>query len=221
MVSKLLLAVQETYQRALEAGESSATLRALKAAYYEVRSGLGFNKTPAEYGAFPADPYSHTPAHAGAQQPGMTGQVKEDVLARLGELGVRVRGGRLGFAPSLLHRAEFLDEPVSVAVQGLSGAFVLELEPGSLAFTFCQVPVVYHLGGPPAQITVTRSDGSVGAFEGSTLDAATSREVFERTGAVARIDVTVPGAALEPGVEDRQPKDEPTPLRPERTESVR
>ncbi|UCH24531.1 MAG: hypothetical protein JSV66_11300, partial [Trueperaceae bacterium] len=221
MVSKLLLAVQETYQRALEAGESSATLRALKAAYYEVRSGLGFNKTPAEYGAFPADPYSHTPAHAGAQQPGMTGQVKEDVLARLGELGVRVRGGCLGFAPSLLHRAEFLDEPVSVAVQGLSGAFVLELEPGSLAFTFCQVPVVYHLGGPPAQITVTRSDGSVGAFEGSTLDAATSREVFERTGAVARIDVTVPGAALEPRVEDRQSKDEPTPLRPERTESAR
>jgi hypothetical protein len=196
MVSKLLLAVQETYQRALEAGESSTLLGALKAAYYEVRSGLGFNKTPAEYGAFPADPYSHTPAHAGAQQPGMTGQVKEDILARLGELGVEVRGGRLGFAPSLLRRAEFLDEAVSPTVRGLSGPVVLRLEPGSLAFTFCQVPVVYHLSGPPAQVTVTRSDGSLSAFEGSTLDAATSREVFERTGAVTRIDVTVPSSPV-------------------------
>jgi hypothetical protein len=38
----------------------------------------------------------------------MTGQVKEDVLARWGELGVEVRDGRLGFAPTLLPRAEFL-----------------------------------------------------------------------------------------------------------------
>ena len=39
---------------------------------------FGKVKTVRSYGAFPSDPYSHTPAHAGAQQPGMTGQVKED-----------------------------------------------------------------------------------------------------------------------------------------------
>ncbi len=38
------------------------------------------------YGAIPTDPYSHTPGFAGAQQPGMTGPVKEDIC-RLGELG--------------------------------------------------------------------------------------------------------------------------------------
>ena len=32
------------------------------------------------------DPYSHTPGGAGAKQPGMTGQVKEEVITRLGEL---------------------------------------------------------------------------------------------------------------------------------------
>ena len=45
------------------------------------------------YGAFPTDPYSHTPAGKGAQQPGMTGQVKEDVISRFGELGVEVKNG--------------------------------------------------------------------------------------------------------------------------------
>jgi len=37
-------------------------------------AGSAFNKTPAEYGAFPTDPYSHTPGHGGASQPGMTGR---------------------------------------------------------------------------------------------------------------------------------------------------
>ena len=72
------------------------------------RDGLGFAKTPAEFGAFPTDPYSHTPRHAGAQQPGMTGQVKEEILTRLGELGVEVEGGRVRFRPLLLRPGEFL-----------------------------------------------------------------------------------------------------------------
>ena len=67
--------------------------------YYDVRAGLGFNKTPEVYGAFPTDPYSHTPGFAGARQPGMTGQVKEEILTRLGELGLSVRDGRGEFQP--------------------------------------------------------------------------------------------------------------------------
>ena len=70
--------------------------------YDRVRHGLGFNKTAAEYGAFPTDPYSHTPAHAGAQQPGMTGQVKEELLARWAELGLTVSRGSIRFSPALL-----------------------------------------------------------------------------------------------------------------------
>ena len=53
--------------------------------------GIGAHKSPVNYGAFPSDPYSHTPAGKGAQQPGMTGQVKEDILSRFGELGLRVK----------------------------------------------------------------------------------------------------------------------------------
>jgi hypothetical protein len=196
MVSKLMLAVQECYERARDAGEPRATLAALAAAYDDVRDGLGFHKPPEVFGAFPTDPYSHTPAHAGAQQPGMTGQVKEDVLARWGELGVEVRGGRLGFAPTLLPREEFLSEVAAPVARAVGGVVPLALEPGSLAFTFCQVPVVYRLIDGDARVELTGRDGTTRVFDGAFLDAASSREVFERRGTVARIEVAVPEASL-------------------------
>src|SRR5690606_32056530 len=106
MVAKLLLAVQEN---ALAAeGEALDRLATL---YARVRAGLGFNKSAEAYGAFPLDAYSHTPLHAGAQQPGMTGQVKEEILTRFGELGVTVADGIVTFAPRLLAQSEFLREP--------------------------------------------------------------------------------------------------------------
>ena len=83
MVAKLLLAVQENFFCAIEDGGDKQACDRLADVYYRVRNGIGFNKTPAEYGAFPTDPYSHTPKHAGARQPGMTGQVKEEILTRL------------------------------------------------------------------------------------------------------------------------------------------
>ena len=75
MVAKLLLAVQEVI---LSSEDSSAAVtEKLKVMYYRVRAGLGYEKTVSQYGAFPTDPYSHTPSAGGAKQPGMTGQVKE------------------------------------------------------------------------------------------------------------------------------------------------
>jgi hypothetical protein len=198
MVSKLQLAVLEIWRRAADAGESPDVTAALAEAYYDVRAGLGFHKTPEVYGAFPTDPYSHTPAHAGAQQPGMTGQVKEDVLTRIGELGVVVQDGRLGFAPGLLQREEFLARPVEASALAVGGLQRLTLEPGSLAFTVCQVPVVYTLSDGPGRTRVTRSDGRTDELDGTTLDAATSREVFDRSGAVTRIEVALPLSALSP-----------------------
>ncbi|MBT8096369.1 MAG: hypothetical protein KJO19_04990, partial [Woeseia sp.] len=65
MVSKLLLAVQENYFAAVEQGADKKVCQRLGEFYYRVRKGIGFNKTPAEFGAFPTDPYSHNPRHAG------------------------------------------------------------------------------------------------------------------------------------------------------------
>ena len=97
MVSKLLLATQEAYWRAVDSGASQPTRESLAKCYFEIRSGIGDQKTPENYGAFPMDPYSHTPGQGGARQPGLTGQVKEDILCRFGELGVFVKKGQIHF----------------------------------------------------------------------------------------------------------------------------
>jgi hypothetical protein len=180
MVSKLLLAVQETFLRADEAGAS-------KACYHDIRAGIGDRKTPHEYGAFPLDPYSHTPAHAGARQPGLTGQVKEDILCRLGELGVLVREGKIMFGPKILPRTAFLAEPAEFTYVNIADVQRrLRLSPGSLAFTYCQVPIVYRLGRSNRMV-VSMADGTKTRSDELDLDATTSRSVFDRTGEVVRI----------------------------------
>jgi hypothetical protein len=88
------------------AAPGAPELPALIAHYRRVREGLGYRKSAADWGAFPADPYSDTPGEGGAQQPGMTGQVKEEILTRWGELGLRVKRGRVHFDPILLDEAE-------------------------------------------------------------------------------------------------------------------
>ena len=96
------------------------------------------HKSPGLYGAFPTDPYSHTPLHRGAQQPGMTGQVKEDILVRFGELGVFVNEGRLSFNPRLLRKDEFrLQEGIFKYRTYNGGNGEIKLAPGQLAFTCC------------------------------------------------------------------------------------
>lgn len=191
MVSKLLLAVNETYFWALEQGVDDVVLAQLADAYYDVRAGIGFNKTPDEYGAFPTDPYSHTPGTAGAQQPGMTGQVKEDILARWGELGVRVTDGRIVFNPALLKKAEFLTRPTTFSYYDVTGAAKsLPLGTGTLAFTYCQVPVVYRLSNEPS-ISITYADGSRTKHEGRELDRSTSAKLFDRTGEIEALEVAL------------------------------
>ncbi|MBN2566187.1 MAG: hypothetical protein JXB46_10800, partial [Candidatus Eisenbacteria bacterium] len=110
MVAKLLVAAQETALRAGSDGSPDALGDRLARLYGRIRSGLGFEKTPGEYGAFPTDPYSHTPRHGGAKQPGMTGQVKEEILTRFGELGVSVEDGVVSFRPTLLESGEFIKQ---------------------------------------------------------------------------------------------------------------
>jgi len=95
MVSKLVLAVQESSLRAMDSGASDEIIGKMLDHYYEMQAGIGVHKSPELYGAVPTDPYSHTPATKGAQQPGMTGQVKEDILSRIGELGAFIKDGKL------------------------------------------------------------------------------------------------------------------------------
>lgn len=123
MVSKLLLAVGENIQHSASSHQPSAVER-LVSHYFEIREGIGSHKRPDEYGAFPFDPYSHTPTMAGVQQPGMTGQVKEDIISRWFELGVSVRDGQITYAPTMLRDEDFKD--------------------GELHFTYCGTEIIYR-----------------------------------------------------------------------------
>jgi len=185
MVAKLLLAVQECHDRASEVARPS-----LRAAYAAIRDGLGFRKAPEEYGAFPTDAYSHTPRHLGAQQPGMTGQVKEEILTRLGELGVRVEAGRVRFAPTLLDDAEF-GAAERFEIVGPDGRErIVRVPEGGLGFTFCQVPVLY-VPSPTAFVEVVTADGSVDTHAGDRLPAGRSADLFSRNGRITSIRVGV------------------------------
>jgi hypothetical protein len=191
MVAKLLVAVEECHA---QAGDSAARAR-LHEAYCHVRDGLSFRKTPEQYGAFPTDAYSHTPRNAGAQQPGMTGQVKEEVLTRMGEL-VGLADGCLTFAPHLLAASEFCQSAAAFDYVDAAGKEAqVQLPPRSLAFTFCQVPIVYRLGDEAA-ITVQRAHGGSTTITGATLPAELSRELFNRTERITSITVTLKETSL-------------------------
>ena len=198
MVSKLLLATQENFFAALDGDAGPEVCQRLGALYYRVREGIGFNKTPAEYGAFPTDPYSHTPGHGGAQQPGMTGQVKEEVLSRFGELGLRVAGGEVRFDPRLLRAREFSSEPRRFRFLDVDGQWQeLSVPPSGLAFTWCQVPIVYRLlGEGRATLAVTWQDGRTQTLPTPSLPAEISAEFFRRSGRIRQISLEFPQELL-------------------------
>ena len=176
MISKLLLAVQENALKAYKENNPQQFTE-LKALYYKVRSGLGFNKSPELYGAFPADPYSHTPYLKGAQQPGMTGQVKEEILTRWSELGLFIENGTVTFNPVLLQKEE-IDKA------------------GCLHFTWCKIPVTYEFSAKEqAQIIITINEDNENktakpvVIQGHTIANELASEIFERSGKIKEIKV--------------------------------
>jgi len=191
MVSKLRLAVQETCIKAIENYTDPVITGKLLEHYYEIDAGIGVHKPPDLYGAFPTDPYSHTPRHRGAQQPGMTGQVKEDILARFGELGVFVRDGKIAFNPCLLRNKELLSQPDSFEYHTAEGRkTMISLKTGQLCFSFCNVPVTYT-ESDHEKITLKYSDGKTEEFDGKALDRYSSNLIFSRTGKISLIEVSV------------------------------
>lgn len=168
MVSKLLVAIGETIQNALDTNADAAVIDRLKAHYAAVQEGIGAHKTPAEYGSFPFDAYSHTPTMAGVQQPGMTGQVKEDIISRFFELGLHVINGEIHIQTAMLRPEEFKD--------------------GELRFTYCQTPFIYRLGETES-IEVEMQDSL--HIESLCLSRTLSRHIFSRDKQIKQVIVTV------------------------------
>ena len=187
MVSKLILAVQETILRT----RSEKSTGALIEKYADIRRGQCFNKTPELYGAFPMDPYSHTPKGHGAKQPGMTGLVKEEIITRQVELGLSINEGNLSFDFLLLDRHEFLTAPSIYSYWSVDGKQQqIELKVGTLAYSICQVPVILQASTLKC-IEVHLSDGSTQQIEGHVLDPINSKHIFTRDGFVHHLCVYI------------------------------
>lgn len=187
MVSKLGLAVSENLFAAIDNGESDDVIQSLRTHLDAVRAGIGAEKSPLDYGAFPSDPYSHTPENAGVKQPGMTGQVKEDVLVRFAELGAHVEDGRVRFRLDLFDRQELLREPAEFSYFDIHGTQqTIQIPQHGFTYTFCQVPVTY-VNAQQDAIHLRRSDGETVVVEGTQLDEGSSRSLFLRTGEILEI----------------------------------
>lgn len=187
MVAKLLLAVQETVLRF----RNMPCAPALLEQYRDIRQGLGFNKSPEAFGAFPTDPYSHTPKGQGAKQPGMTGQVKEEILTRQAELGYTVKNGQLAFDLLMFDPTELLAAPATFSNLDVTEKHLkIELEAGSLAYTICQTPVIFQTGEHPG-ITIHYKDGTLQRIEGHVLDETNSQHIFLRDGRVHYLSVSI------------------------------
>ena len=121
----------------------------------------------------------------------MTGLVKEEIIARLAELALTVEEGCLVFDPSLLNPEELLSSAATFDFIDIKGEHQsLSVPAGSVAFTYCQTPVILMVG-EAAEIVVETSDGQRMTVEGSRLDQETSAPIFKRDGFIEEIRVRV------------------------------
>jgi hypothetical protein len=119
----------------------------------------------------------------------LTGQVKEYIISRWGELGVVVREGRLSFQPILLRKEELLSVPGIFTYYDIHGkSNEIPLEQNNLAFTYFQVSIIYRLSGE-SKVAIMSYHGDEQFISGNTSDRLTSESIFRREGKIARIDV--------------------------------
>ena len=193
MVSKLLLAVQEVFLKSVQNEEDIKLIQQIGDYYYKIRSGLSADKSPEEYGAFPFDAYSHTPYKSGAKQPGMTGQVKEEIITRMGELGCFVSNGQIIFNPLLLRKSEFLTKSKQFYYfDVLNKKINKKLAKDSLCYTYCQIPILYQLSEEGFSINIQYKDGKNEKFNGNKIKRKISNYIFKRNDIVREICVKIP-----------------------------
>ncbi|MCF8226453.1 MAG: hypothetical protein K9J30_11305 [Bacteroidales bacterium] len=168
MVSKLQLTIAENIQR-FKTNAGKEKISRLRTIYDDIREGIGVHKNPADYGAIPTDPYSHTPSMMGAQQPGMTGQVKEDIISRWFEMGIEVHDGKIVFHPDRINKKD------------------LDMQ-GELSFTLCGTPVRYTPGLEFIILLVTANEDEIVCYSGE-IERDHSQGIFARKGDVKEIRV--------------------------------
>ncbi len=165
--AKFTLAILETAQKAHANGED---ISEIYQHYNNILQGFIYRKTPSECGAIPIEPYSHTSFNEKSEQPGMTGQVKESIIMRRGELGVQVLDGKISFEPIFLRKDEF-DEN------------------NEIKFTCYGVPCVYKTDSTKA--IAINANGERKFQNSYTLDSELCRQIFERRSEINLIEIFI------------------------------
>ena len=195
MVAKLLVSVGECVLAAERDGASDEAVDRLRKSYARVRDGLGFRMNAERFGALPIDAYSHSDGRGRAKQPGMTGQVKEELITRRMELGVRVEPEGIRFAPTLLPEEDWTTRATTWSIRDRRDGRLTDLgiPTAGLGFLCLGVPVIMHREDGGTRIEVERVDGGTDVIEGDRLDRETSRSLIQRDGTIARIRITLGG----------------------------
>ena len=100
-----------------------------------------------------------------------------------------MKDGQLECLPGMLQASEFLSEETIFMYCDVNSEMQhVEVPTNALAFTYCQVPFVYHLA-QEAFVRVHLADGSSEELTGSRLSKEWSTMVMERTNSISKVEV--------------------------------
>ena len=114
------------------------------------------------------------------------------LLTRFGELGCFIDKGCITFDPSLLLKEEFLTQKKTFTYFDVSTTRRdLDVNENQLAFTFCQIPIIYSLFENDNYINILFSDNTNAEIHGNLIDADKSSSIFNRDGIVKQVEFYV------------------------------
>ena len=124
----------------------------------------------------------------------MTGQVKEEILTRFGELGCFVKKGEIHFNPKLLRTSEFLVKTENFFYTNTNNKDCqIKVEKNQLAFTYCQVAIIYELSKRDKWlIEYFEKSGKIKKIENNTLNFKLSKQIFERKNNIEFLKLYIP-----------------------------
>jgi hypothetical protein len=105
--------------------------------------------------------------------------------------GARVRDGRIHFKPDFIQDREFLKQDSTFFYFDLNETWQqLDLQSGSMAFTYLGVPIIYKKAEKKFLIII-KADGSEEHLEEPMIPKLRSGEMFNRTSGIERIEVGI------------------------------
>ena len=115
----------------------------------------------------------------------------------MGELGCIVEDGCLTFQPTLMRKTEFLTEAREFTYFNISKEkSQMAIQKDELVYTYCQVPIVYHLSDKNSSINIHYTDGKMENIKSNKIRKAVSQSIFSRNDLIKEVRVECPASSL-------------------------